>query len=139
MSIGSPSWPRTEQRESAWASGLTVAAAAFMIVGGIWKALTGVAALVHDEVYVNTPQYTYSFDLTLWGWVHLLVGMLVAGAGFAILKGQAWARMIGIAVTVGSMIVNFMFLPHYPLWSLVIIAVDVGIIWALTTYRRDAL
>ena len=110
-----------------------------MIIGGIWNALTGVAALVHDEVYVNTPQYTYSFDLTVWGWVHLLVGILVASAGFAILKGKAWARMIGIAMTVGSMIINFMFLPHYPLWSLVIIAVEVGVIWALTTYRRDAL
>ena len=56
MSTGSRSWPRSEQRESAWASGLTVAAAALMIIGGIWNALTGVAALVHDEIYVSTPQ-----------------------------------------------------------------------------------
>jgi hypothetical protein len=139
MSTGNPSWSRTKPHESAWASGLTVAASAFMIIGGMWNALAGVAALVHDEVYVNTPQYTYSFDLTVWGWIQLLVGILVAGAGFAILKGQAWARMIGIAVTAVSMIANFMFLPHYPLWSLAIIAVDVGVIWALLTYRRDAL
>jgi hypothetical protein len=108
-----------------------------MIISGIWNALTGAAALVHDEIYIDAPHYTYSFDLTVWGWVYLLVGIVVAGAGFAILNGQAWGRMIGIAVTVASMITNFMFLPHYPLWSMIIIAVDVGVIWALTTYRRD--
>jgi hypothetical protein len=136
MSSANPSWPRTGQRESAWASVLTLAAAAFMIIGGIWNALT---ALVHDEVYVNAPQYSYSFDVTVWGWVHLLVGILVASAGFAILKGQASARMVGIAITAGSMIINFCSSPttrsgHWPsLWPR---SESSG---PLTTYRRDAL
>lgn len=141
MSTQIPSRPMTspDQRESPWASGLTVAAATFLMIAGVWHALAGIAAIVHDDVYLATPQYIYSFDLTAWGWVHLLLGVLLIVAGFAVLKGQMWARVVGITMAGLSMIANFLFLPHYPLWSLVIIALDVAVIWALATYRRDPL
>src|SRR5690349_17820808 len=129
----------TGVRESPWASGLTVFAAAMMMISGVFQALAGISALVHDEVYVATPQYIYSFDLTGWGWIHLLLGIVVAGAGFAVLKGQMWARVVGIVLACLSLIANFLFIPHYPLWSLAIIAVDVAVIWALCTYRREPL
>ena len=141
MSTQIPSRPMTspDQRESPWASGLTVAAATFLMIAGVWHALAGIAAIVHDDVYLATPQYIYSFDLTAWGWVHLLLGVLQIVAGFAVLKGQMWARVVGITMAGLSMIANFLFLPHYPLWSLLIIALDGAIIWALATYRRDPL
>jgi hypothetical protein len=101
--------------------------------------LAGIAALVHDDIYVTTPEYIYSFDLTAWGWVQLLLGILVAGAGFAVIKGQIWARIVGIAIACLSLIASFLFMPHYPLWSLSIIVLDVFVIWALATYRREAL
>ena len=85
------------------------------------------------------PQYIYSFDHTARGWVHLLLGVLAIVAGFAVLKGQMWARVVGIVMACLSMIANFLFVPHYPVWSLLIIALDAGIIWALATYRRQAL
>jgi hypothetical protein len=88
---------------------------------------------------VTTPDYIFSFDLTGWGWVHLLLGILAAVAGFAVLQGQTWARVVGIVLAGLSMIANFLFLPYYPLWSLLIIALDVAVIWALATYRREAL
>jgi len=136
-----PSRPMTssDQRESPWASGLTVLAATFLILAGIWDVIAGIAAVVRDDVYLATPNYIYSFDLTAWGWLHLLLGVVQVVAGFAVLKGQMWARVVGIVVACLSMIANFMFLPHYPLWSLLIIALDAGIIWALATYRREAL
>ena len=109
-----------------------------MIIAGIWHALTGIAALVHDNVYITTPQYIYSFDLTGWGWIHLLLGILVAGAGVALLKGQTWARVVGIVLAGLSLIANFLFIPYYPLWSLMIIGLDVAVIWALSTSRREA-
>jgi hypothetical protein len=127
------------QRKSPWASGLTVAAAAFLVIAGVWQALAGIAAIVHDDVYLATPQYLYSFDLTAWGWVHLLLGAVQVVAGFAVLKGQMWARVVGIVMACLSMLANFAFIPHYPLWSILIIALDAGIIWALATYRREAL
>jgi len=125
-------------QDSPWASGLTVFAAAMMMIGGVWHALAGIAALVHDDIFVTTPEYIYSLDLTVWGWVQLLLGLLVAVAGFAILKGQIWARFVGIAIACLSLIASFLFMPLYPLWSISIIALDVFVIWALAVYRREA-
>ena len=140
MSTQFPSEPMTGPgvQDSPWASGLTVFAAAMMMIGGAWHALAGIAALVHDDIYVTTPEYIYSFDLTVWGWVQLLLGILVAVAGLAILKGQIWARFVGIIIACLSLIASFIFMPVYPLWSLSIIALDVFVIWALANYRREA-
>jgi len=139
MSTESPSRPvvRTSESAGGLGSGLTLFAAAMMIVAGIWHALAGLAALFRDEVYVFTPDYIYSFDLTAWGWIHLLLGIAVVIAGFAVMRGAMWARVLGIALACLSLIANFLFIPHYPVWSLVIIALDVAVIWALATYRSD--
>jgi hypothetical protein len=127
------------QRESPWAGGLTVFAAALLVVGGVWHVFAGIAALVHDEVYVSIPEYLYSFDLTGWGWIQLLLGVLAGVAGFGILKGQTWARVVGIGFALLSMAIQFLIIPFYPVWSLLMIALDIAIIFALATYRRDAL
>lgn len=125
-------------RESTgWQNGLTLFAGVMMVVGGIFHALAGIAALFNDTVFVSTPEYTYQFDLTGWGWIHLIVGGLVAAAGIAVVQGQTWGRVVGIGVAVLSLIANFLFIPYYPVWSLLIIALDVAIIWALATYARD--
>jgi hypothetical protein len=120
-----------------WARGLTTFAAVMMMVTGTWHAFAGIGALVNDNVYVTTPKYIYAFDLTAWGWALLILGIAVAAAGFAVLMGAMWARVVGIVVTSLSLIANFLFLPHYPLWSLVIIALDIAVIWALATYRSE--
>ena len=141
MSTGIPSRPvgSPEERVSPWAAGLTLFAAALMLVAGIWHALAGIAALFQNTIYVSAPEYVYTLDLTTWGWVHLLVGILVILAGVGVLGGQAWARAVGIVLACVSMIVNFVFVPHYPIWSMAIIALDVAVIWALASYRRDPL
>ena len=139
MTTRTPSEPITSSgvKESPWANGLTVFAAVIMVIAGFWQALAGIAALAHDNVYVTTPQYIYSFDLTRWGWIHLLLGILVVCAGVAVFVGQMWARVVGILLAGLSLIANFLFIPHYPIWSLTIIALDVAVIWALATYRRE--
>jgi hypothetical protein len=110
-----------------------------MLVAGIWHALAGIAALLQDTIYVSAPEYVYTFDLTTWGWVHLLVGILVILAGVGVAGGQTWARAVGIVLACVSMIANFMFVPHYPIWSVAMIALAVAVIWALASYRRDPL
>ena len=139
MSTESPSHPVAgpSQRSTAVGSGLTLFAAAMMIVNGLWHALAGLAALFNDEFFVTTPEYIYAFDITGWGWIHLLLGIAVAVAGFAVMRGTAWARVVGIALACLSLIANFLFIPYYPVWSLMIIALDAVVIWALATYRRD--
>jgi hypothetical protein len=80
----------------------------------------------------------YSFDITGWGWIHLILGVLVALAGIGIVQGQTWAAVVGITLASLSLLVNFAFIPYYPVWSILIIALDVIVIWALVTYRRAA-
>jgi hypothetical protein len=119
------------------ASGLTTFAGVMMILAGTFQAFDGMVALIANEFYVNTPNYLFKFDTTTWGWIHLLVGLLVLLAGIAVLAGQTWGRVIGIVLAVCSAIANFAFIPYYPFWSLAIIALDVFIIWALATHRSD--
>lgn len=127
----------SELHASPWAAGLTVFASVLMIVDGVFGVLTGVAALLNDKIYVSTPGYLYAYDLTTWGWIHLLLGVLIGLAGLAVLRGQAWGRFTGMAMAALSLVANFLFIPHYPFWSILIIALDVAIIWALAVYRRD--
>lgn len=127
-----------EDTSSTVASGLIMFAGVMMLVGGVWHALSGIAALVNDKVYVSTPDYVYSLDLTGWGWAHVVLGTLVAITGGAVLARQTWARVAGIVLVVLSLVANFLFIPWYPVWSLVLIALDVAIIWALATWPRPA-
>ena len=118
-----------------WVAGLALFAGVLMIVAGVVAALNGIAALVGDQVFVRLEGYLYAFDLTTWGWIHLLAGVLLAVAGGAVIAGQAWARTLGIILAGLHLIANFMFLPYTPWWSISIIALDVAVIWALAVYR----
>jgi len=129
----------TGQRAAPWASGPILFAAGMLVITGVMQVFIGTTALVHDKIYDGAPQYLYTFDLTIWGWVQLLTGILCVGAGYGALRGLTWARIVGIALASLSMLVQFMFTPHYPFWSLLVIALDVMIILCLATYRRNEL
>ena len=112
-------------------------AGVLMILSGLWGVLAGISAIFNDQVYLTTPAYVYSFDLTGWGWIHLILGAVVAAAGVGVVRAATWAVVVGITLASLSALVNFAFIPYYPVWSILIIAVDVAIIWALATYRRE--
>ena len=124
-------------RYSEGAVGLTVFAAILMILGGIFHAIQGLVALVNDDFYVVGPRYVFQFDVTGWGWIHLLAGILVGTAGFFLFQGAVWARSVAVVVAGLSIILNFMWLPYYPVWSMLIIAFAVFVIWAVTAHGRD--
>jgi hypothetical protein len=126
-----------EREASGWAVGFILFAGIMMVISGGFQAFTGLVALFENEFYVATRNYLFQFDATTWGWIHLLVGLVVAVAGFAVMAGQMWARVIGIILAAVSLVANFAFIPYYPIWSLVIIALDVFVIWALTVHGRD--
>ena len=121
---------------SHWASGLSLFASIIMILAGGFQAFAGLVALFENEFYVATPRYLLQLDATSWGWIHLLIGLVVLAAGFAVMSGKTWGRVVGIALTVLSALANFAFIPYYPFWSLLIITLDIFVIWALATYRR---
>ncbi|MDN3266457.1 hypothetical protein [Streptomyces sp. MA15] len=126
------------EARNTWAAGWTVAAAVLMLFGGIMAIFEGIAAIAQDDVFVATRNFTYEFSLTGWGWVHLILGALVAAAGLALLRGAAWARAVGVALAGLSMIAHFVWLPYQPVWSIVLIVIDGFIIWALCAPRRES-
>jgi hypothetical protein len=118
--------------ESAWAEGIGIFAGAALLTVGIFQFLEGVAAAAKDDVFVRTSNYVFEFDLTTWGWIHIVLGILVAVVGGAILAGQRWALVAGIVVAVLSALLNFVWMPYYPFWAILIIAFDIAVIWALS-------
>jgi hypothetical protein len=122
---------------SGLATGFIFFAGVMMIVAGGFQVFAGLVALFEDEFYAKTRNYLLQFDATSWGWIHLLVGLLVLFAGFALLSGQTWGRVVGVTLAVLSALTNFAFIPYYPFWSITIIAVDIFVIWALTAHGRD--
>ncbi|WP_314171505.1 DUF7144 family membrane protein [Streptomyces winkii] len=113
-------------------SGWTKLAGALMFFGGLLAVSSGVAALREDAVFASPQSYAFDYSLTGWGWVHLFLGAAIAVAGIAVLlTGATWARWIGIGLAGLGMIASFMWLPHFPLWAVITLAVDVFIIWAL--------
>ena len=111
--------------------GPTLFAGAMLVVAGIWHGLIGFAGLVHDTLFVRVDGYVYTVDLTVWGWVHLLLGLLVAGVGVTVRRGQPWARASAFVLVGASLVVNFLFVPYHPVWSVLVIALDIAIICAL--------
>lgn len=129
----------TEQPEatSGLALGFIVFAGVMMMMAGGFQALAGLVAIFENEFYVETRNYLVKFDATTWGWVHLLLGLLVFFAGFAVMSGKTWGRTVGIILAALSALTNFAFLPYYPFWAMTIIALDIFIIWALAAHGRE--
>ncbi|MEU0559728.1 hypothetical protein AB0J72_04440 [Dactylosporangium sp. NPDC049742] len=127
----------TTDRQSGWVTGFAVFGGSMMVVIGIFQIVVGLTAIFEDTFYVLTDNYLFGFDVETWGWIHLALGVVVAAGGVGVLAGQVWARVLGIILAAISAIANFLFLPYYPLWSMLIIAADVAVIWALTKNDRN--
>ncbi len=125
------------ERKSGWAVGFSFFAGFMLIMIGCFQIIAGLAALLKDNFYVVGTEYFLEVDPTAWGWIHLILGVIVLLAGFGIFSGAVWARTVGVIIAVVSGLVNFAFIPYYPLWSILIIALDVAVIWALTAHGRD--
>jgi hypothetical protein len=128
---------RQAEPPSSAAIGLTIFAGVMMIMAGGFQALAGLVAIFENEFFVSTRNYIVKFDATSWGWIHLLLGLVVLFAGFAVMSGKTWGRTVGVILAVLSALSNFAFIPYYPFWAITIIALDVFIIWALTAHGRD--
>ncbi|WP_420078396.1 DUF7144 family membrane protein [Streptomyces sp. JL4002] len=109
----------------------TFFAAVLLVVTGCLAIFQGIAAIAEDDVYARLGSYVFEFDLTAWGWIHLILGIIVVLVGVGLFMGSNAARGAGIALAGLSILANFLWLPYQPWWSIIIIAIDVFIIWAL--------
>ena len=117
---------------SGWALGAIAFAAALLTLIGIFQAIAGLVAIFNDEFYVVARNYTFDLDVTAWGWIHLLLGIALFVTGLGLFARQTWAGITAIMLAMLSALSNFFFIPYYPIWSLVVIGLDIWVIWALT-------
>jgi hypothetical protein len=108
-------------------------AALLMLLGGAFQAFIGLVAIYNGQFLIPARNYLFAFDRTSWGWVHLVLGVVVAGAGAGLLAGRTWGRMVAIVLALCNAVVMFAFLPQYPAWALILIALSIAVIWAVTT------
>ena len=101
-------------------AGLVVFAGVMMMLIGTLHALTGLAALIENEFFVVGPNYAYEFDVTAWGWLHLIFGVIVVAAGWQVFSGATWARIVGMTLAMFSAIGNFLFIPYQPVYAILI-------------------
>ena len=117
---------------SGWAVGGIAFAVVMMIMIGVFQVIAGLVAIFNDDFYVVTQNYTFDLDATAYGWIHLLIGILLLLAGYGLYSGATWAAALAIVMAVLAAIENFFFIPYYPFWSILVIALCVWVIWALT-------
>jgi hypothetical protein len=113
-----------------------VLASALMILSGLVTIFVGITGIVRGTFFIVVPNYTYYFSAFGRGVTDLIIGAVVLAAGVCLLMGMMWARVVGVALAVINGVANFLFLPYAPLWSIVLIALSIFIIWALTTGGR---
>jgi hypothetical protein len=108
-----------------------------MLVVGCFNIVGGIAALINDEIYAQGKNVTVLLDLTQWGWVHLLLGVLVVAVGAGLINGSSWARFPAAVLIIINLLGQMMVLPAYPAWALLVIAFDAIVLWAVVAHGDD--
>jgi hypothetical protein len=126
----------TDHRGAAIAG--TALAGTLMLLSGLWMVVVAIVALSHGHVFSPAAAYTFRYNIRGWGWTELALGVVIFAAGMCVFLGMAWARYVGAFIAVLSAIANFVFIPYQPVWSIIMIALDAFIIWALLSPRQYA-
>ncbi|WP_432135105.1 MULTISPECIES: DUF7144 family membrane protein [unclassified Streptomyces] len=129
---------RHSDTSEAFAGGLTMFAAVLLFIAGILDLFRGIMAIANDDVYVSTPNYIFKFDLTSWGWIQLVLGVIAISVSLGLFSRATWARVVGVGIAGLLIIANFLSIPYYPVWSLVLIAMYAFVIWALCVVRPES-
>ena len=114
-----------------WAGGLSLFAGVMLFWAGIVEFIQGFSAVLSDDLYVSAPNYLFAFDLTTWGWVHMLIAVAAMVVGGAVITGRTWGLVAGLVIAVVVAVANFLFIPQSSSWPLAAIGFSVAIIWAL--------
>ena len=132
-----PAQKSSTHEVSGWAIGYTAFAGVVLTMIGIFASLHGLIALLNNEFYVTTQKWVFKFNITTWGWIHFILGIIVLLSGIGIYSGNVLARTVGVFVAAVTAIITFAWLPYYPVWGVLIIALCIAVIWALTVHGRD--
>ncbi|MFC8384736.1 hypothetical protein [Nocardia sp. NPDC057272] len=117
------------------AAGITMLAAIMLLVAGTLSILRGIAGVTKDELFLIPSEYSYELDVSSWGWIHLALGVFLVAVAIGMMLTATWARIFAYCLAVLSIIANFLSLPYYPWWSVIIIVIDLIVIWAVSTWN----
>jgi len=120
-----------------WARGLIYFASAVLVIVGVFHALAGLTALLDDSFYQVPRAYAFEASVTTWGWVHLIGGFAFVTAGFFLLTGNLLARIIAVFAAMVSAVASFWSIPYYPVWNILILALDIAVIWAVVAHGHQ--
>jgi hypothetical protein len=135
--VGGQKVARRTGEAAYWTTGLSMFAALILITSGAFQLFEGLAALIRSDYFVVTEEYAFQVDVTAWGWIHLVLGAVLIMLGVGVLRGVSAARYTAMALAVLSAMVHFLFIPYEPVWSVLIIALNIAVIWALAAYRPE--
>jgi len=137
MTTPQPRDPYKDEGKRATAMMAASFAGVLLITVSTFQVLQGISAVANDDIYVAGFNYIYELDVSAWGWIHIVIGVVAFATAIGILKNMNWARVTGIVIACIGSLNSFLFLPHYPIWSLVVIAFNVFVIWALCFQISD--
>ncbi|MFD7242166.1 DUF7144 family membrane protein [Streptomyces massasporeus] len=129
----------TPSAKQQWATGLAAFAAVMLFLVGLLAVFRGVMAIAEDDLFVTTRNYVFEYDLNGWGWIHLALGAIALIVTVGLFRMSMWGRVAGVAIAGLVIVANFLSLPQYPVWSVVMIALSGFIVWALCVVRADNL
>lgn len=113
--------------------------AAFMLIAiGFFQTILGFTALLNDQFLVAVNGTLLLFDYTTWGWIHLILGIVSMVVGTGLFNGSTWARVIAVILVLLNFMAQFAFVSVYPIWSIIIMVVDVLVLYALTVHGGEA-
>ena len=108
-----------------------------MLITGIWWFIAGLAAIIEDTFFVVTEDYIFKFDVSTWGWIHLVLAVLLIAAAYGLFVAATWARVVGVIMAVLAGVVAFAWIPYYPVWGILFVVASVFVTWALTVHGED--
>jgi len=126
-----------ESEPGGWATGLIYFASSVLVIVGVFHALAGLTAILDDSFYQVPRSYALETNVTTWGWVHLIGGFVFVGAGFFLLSGNLLARIIAVLAAMVSAGASFWSIPYYPVWNILILALDIAVIWAVVAHGQQ--
>lgn len=112
-------------------------ASLMMMLAGVFHIIAGFVALFQEDVFIAAPNALWVFDYSQWGWIHILGGLLALLAAGSLMQGKLFGRTMVILVAMFSAIANMAFVPVYPVWSLMIVTIDVLVIWAVSVHGGE--
>ncbi|ONM50209.1 DUF7144 family membrane protein [Nocardia donostiensis] len=121
------------------AAGTSIGAAILLLTVGVLSILQGISAVAKDELFVVGVDYVYKLDTTAWGWIHIILGAILVICALGLMTGTTWGRVAAVTIAALSIIANFLWLPYYPAWSILVIVLNVVVIWAVATWSPSQL